>query len=248
MASADRAIQPGLLPQLEGATRRQIKWIACLLKVPFNRQDFVKKFPSNNKLGGLVSINQDKALHLLIREISPAAGDLADDLVLRLREFRDAKDDLLTDDEYEAFRQTVLAQIVGRVCVPAIYRVTLALLLAGCVALVGWLADRRHWNRRRKCLGWCPVSSNMAGIRTRLRGETSFATFSRLTIVERLLQKQLITENEAAKCRGKSMLYFHLTPPNKALQLTRRQFGRLFGVSRSQRIHYVQSALLRVGN
>jgi hypothetical protein len=203
MASADRAIQPGLLPQLEGATRRQIKWIACLLKVSFNRQDFVKKFPSNNKLGGLVSINQDKALHLLFREISPAAGDLADDLVLRLREFRDAKDDLLTDDEYEAFRQTVLAQIVGRVCVPAIYRVTLALLLAGCVALVGWrLPIGDIGTAAGSVLGGALCLAIWRGLERDYAAKRALPRSSRLTIVERLLQKQLITENEAAKCRG----------------------------------------------
>jgi hypothetical protein len=41
------------LKKLECASRRQLRWIACLLNVPFNRQDLTKRFPSNNKFATL---------------------------------------------------------------------------------------------------------------------------------------------------------------------------------------------------
>ena len=47
------SVQSVLLEQLEFALRRRSKWGTCLLKVSFNMQSLLKKFLSNNKLGGI---------------------------------------------------------------------------------------------------------------------------------------------------------------------------------------------------
>lgn len=53
---SDCRILIGLLPQLECEPQCQIRWVACLLKVSFNMQGLLKKFPSNNKLGGVIDL------------------------------------------------------------------------------------------------------------------------------------------------------------------------------------------------
>jgi hypothetical protein len=154
-------------------------------------------------VSGGVAVNQDKALHLLFRQISPAAGDPADDLVLRLRELRDAKDDLLTDDEYEDCRQTIIAQVVGRVRIPAIYRVTLAVLLAGCIALVCWrLAVRDIGTAIGGLLSGALCLAIWRGLERDYAAKRALPRSSRLAVVERLVHEQLITESEATKFRG----------------------------------------------
>lgn len=80
--------------------------------------------------------DQERALRLIFRSVSPAAGDPGEDLVLRLREVREARGDVLTDDEYQAFRADIIEQIIGRVGMPWILSVVFAL---GCVMGAGFL-------------------------------------------------------------------------------------------------------------
>src|SRR4051812_41959700 len=74
--------------------------------------------------------SQDKSFHLLFRAISRGTDDPAADLISRLVQIKDAKTDLLTDDEYAAWREIVLKQIVARVRVALLWQIILGL---GCV-------------------------------------------------------------------------------------------------------------------
>ena len=150
-----------------------------------------------------MAVDQEKALGLLFRAVSPSAGDPAEDLVLRLREFRDAKESVLTDDEYEEFRQSVIEQIVRRVGVPRVYRVTLPLMLAGCIVLACWGVASGSYG---SAVGGFVASAMCAIIWRNLErdyaAKRALPPSSRLAIVDRLLQEQLITEAEATKYRG----------------------------------------------
>jgi hypothetical protein len=156
-----------------------------------------------------VSFNQDKAIHLLLREITPGASDPADDLVLRLREIRDAKDDVLTDDEYETFRQTIITQIVDRVYVPKPWLAALTILCVGCLMLVAWcVLIGKFIAAIGGLVGVLFCVLLWPGLVRDYAAKRALPRSSRLTIVERLLQEQLITENEAMQYRNRIVALF----------------------------------------
>lgn len=150
-----------------------------------------------------MAIDQEKALGILFRAVTPGAGDPAEDWVMRLREFRDAKGPVLTDGEYEECRQGVIKQIVSRVGVPLVYRVSLPLMLAGCIALACWGVASGSYG---SAVGGFVASTVCANLWRRLErdyaAKRALPPASRLAIVDRLLQEQLITEAEATKYRG----------------------------------------------
>ena len=150
-----------------------------------------------------MAVDQEKALGLLFRAISPAAGDPAEDLVLRLREIRDAKGAVLTDDEYEEWRQGVIKQIVSRAPTPWAFRIALSLLLVGCIALAGWGVARGDGGMIiGGILGGVTCAVLWRGIERDYAAKRALPPSTRLAIVDRLLQEQLITEAEATKYRG----------------------------------------------
>jgi hypothetical protein len=150
-----------------------------------------------------MAIDQETALGLIIRAVTPDAGDPAEDLVMRLREFRDAKGPALTDDEYEECRQEVIRQIVGRVAVPLVYRVTLPLMLAGCIALACWgVASGSYGLAIGALISSVLCATIWRGIERDYAAKPALPPSSRLAIVDRLLQEHLITEAEATKYRG----------------------------------------------
>jgi hypothetical protein len=150
-----------------------------------------------------VAIDQEKALGLLFRAVTPGAGDPAEDLVMRLCEIRDAKGAVLTDDEFEECRQSVIEQIVSRVGAPLVYRVTLPLMLAGCIALACWgLASGSPGLAIGALISSVLCATIWRGIERDYAAKRALPPSSRLAIVDRLLQEQLITEAEATKYRG----------------------------------------------
>jgi hypothetical protein len=150
-----------------------------------------------------MAVDQDKALGLLFRAISPSAGDPAEDLVLRLREIRDAKGAVLTDDEYEEWRQGVIKQIVSRSPTPFAFRLTLPLFLIGCIGLAGWGVTRGDDGMViGGILSGITCAALWRAIERDYAAKRALPPSTRLAIVDRLLQEQLITDPEATKYRG----------------------------------------------
>jgi hypothetical protein len=149
-----------------------------------------------------VAVDQEKALGLLFRAMTPGACDPAEDLVLRLREIRDAKGCVLTDDEYEEWRQGVIKQIVSRAPTPWPFRIALPLLLVGCIVLASWgVARSDNGMIIGGVLAGIMCAALWRGIERDCASKRDLSPSSRLAIVDRLLQEQLITEAEAAKYR-----------------------------------------------
>jgi hypothetical protein len=147
--------------------------------------------------------NQDKALHLLFRTISRGGGDPAGDLIARLKEIEDARTDLLSDDEYAAFRSMVLRQVIERVRVPLAWQITLAVCCLGSIALIVYGVLRSGGAVVGGGAGlivgaylWYNLERDHATKRALGRGE-------RLLTIERLVSMHLVAENEAVALRSK---------------------------------------------
>ena len=156
-----------------------------------------------------MAASQDKALHLLFRAISRGTGDPADDLIARLNEIEEARADLLTDDEYGAWRSMVLKQVVERVRVPLAWQFTLAICCLGALALIVYGAF---------------VSSGSAvvgggagvvlgaylwyGLERDYAAKRSLGRDARLRTIEQLVSTRLVTETEADELRSKVVAAF----------------------------------------
>ena len=146
---------------------------------------------------------RDKALHLLFRAITPAHGDPADDLVVHLREMRDAKIDVLTDDEYEAFRDAVIEQITGRVRVPWLWVLILSICSVGGLGLALW----GTWTGVYAWVVGCGVAGGLSaylwwGLEQDYAAKRRLSRAARMAIVDRLLREGLATEREAEQYRA----------------------------------------------
>jgi len=141
---------------------------------------------------------KEKALQLLLRTVTAAQGDLEGDLVLRLREIREAKGDVLADDEYQAFRNMALEPLVDRVYLPLSWTVVFAGTCIVCAILAAYVI----WNGPSGaawvfgCVGalsalwWRGLARDYAAKR-------AMPQATRLKIIDRLLAEQLISEDEA---------------------------------------------------
>jgi hypothetical protein len=148
--------------------------------------------------------NRHKALQLLFRNISRGAGDPADDLIARLRKLQDARADVLTEEEYTAWRHRLLRQLVERVRMPLLWRITLAVC---CLGLLGMIVYGIHRGGGGAVIGG--AAGLIAGIFIWYGLERDYLDKrrldrdARLEVIERLVQTQLVAEPEAAELRSK---------------------------------------------
>jgi hypothetical protein len=121
----------------------------------------------------------------------------------RLVEIREAMTDLLSDDEYEAWRGMVLRQIAQRVHVPLQWRITLAI---GCLGSIGPIALGIFTGSGSLDAGGgagLVVSAYLwYGLESDYRAKRRLTRATRLGIIERLAQMQLVSETEAAELRS----------------------------------------------
>src|SRR5947207_3350365 len=148
--------------------------------------------------------NQDRALHLLFRTITRGSGDPADDLIARLKEIEDAHTDLLTDEEYAAWRSSVLNQVVERTPVPLAWRVTLAVCCLGSLALIVYGALLSERGAMVGGAAGLVVGAYLwYGLERDYAVKRSLGRDERLRTIERLVSMQLVAETEAVELRSR---------------------------------------------
>jgi hypothetical protein len=153
--------------------------------------------------------HHDKALRLLLRAGFLARPDPADDLIDRLKEIEDARTDLLTEEEYSAWRSTVLKQLVARTRVPLELQLMLAVTCLGSIAFI-FIGLRSHsggdvfGGSVCLCIGaylWYCLEGNYLSKRKLDRS-------ARLNILERLAEMHLINDNEVENLRSRILVEF----------------------------------------
>jgi len=153
--------------------------------------------------------NQDRALHLLFRTISRGAGDPADDLIARLKEVEDARGDLLADDEYAAWRNMLLKQVVERVRVPLAWQLTLAVCCLGGLALIIYGALVGHGGAVAGGGAGLVVAAYLwYGLERDYAAKRALGRDARLQTIERLVSMQLVAKAEADELRSRALAAF----------------------------------------
>lgn len=145
----------------------------------------------------------DKELHLLSGAIMPSSENPMDDIVLRLREIRDAKDELLTDSESQALRDLVIEQLIGPAHTPLLWS---AILVAGCIVALGlilWGMWAANCGALTAGIMEGVVSGGLLwGLKSSYAAKRNMSSMQRLALVDRLLDEKLISEAEADNYRA----------------------------------------------
>ena len=147
--------------------------------------------------------HDDKALYLLLRMALPASGDPAADLVLRLLEIRDAKGDVLDDDEFRNMRNEVIQQITRPVGFPWDWVAIVAFLSVGCLCFAAWCAWTSDYGTAILVVvltAWLILIGR--GFVREYRAKRCLSKKARLKIIRLLLKEDLISEDEANDCRS----------------------------------------------
>jgi hypothetical protein len=156
-----------------------------------------------------MAANEDRPLQLLFRTISRGRGDPAADLIARVAEIKEAKTDLLTDEEYDAWRGMVLNQIVERVRVPLLWQITLALGCLGSVAVIVYgILGGSGAPTVGGCAGLLVAGYSWYNLERDYLTKRRLDRTARLSIVDRLVQMQLLAESEAVVLRAKIVAAF----------------------------------------